>query len=281
MEYYDKIGIGSVQFGLDYGISNSSGITPLAEVASIIEYSKQIGIDTVDTASYYNLAEFVLGKTDLNSFKVISKFMPPSSEGKNIKEQFKESIEKLNISGLYGYLAHRPQDLIANPKQWQELIELKAEQKVRKIGFSLNSVEELNRLLDIKCIPDLVQVPFNYLDNRFENSMISLKENGCEIHTRSTFLQGLFFTDTTNLPPFFDEVKSVIKKMQIEFGSNLSNTLLKYVLDKSCIDKVIIGIENKEQLEKNLENLTDTPSIASLENIISQHILMPSNWPKK
>jgi aryl-alcohol dehydrogenase-like predicted oxidoreductase len=279
MDFYNKIGLGTAQFGMDYGISNYLGRTSSEEVSNILKYSKQIGIDTIDTASSYNTSENVLGENDLNGFKIISKFMPISG-GITIKQQFDSSITKLKVKNLYAYLAHRPQDLIDNIEQWNELIQLKNEGKVIKIGFSLNTVGELNKLMDLNIIPDLVQVPYNYFDNRFKDSLSNLKKIGCEIHVRSSFLQGLFFVNPNDLPPFFEDVKIPIKNLQNEFGTSLASVLLKYVLKQNFIDKVIIGVENRNQLVNNLTKMDETVSLSENKKNISEQILMPSMWPK-
>ena len=194
MNLNNKIGVGSVQFGIPYGVSNSHGQTTSAEVNKILNYANRSGIKIIDTASAYGNAEEVLGFNDLNNFKIISKFMP-KEENNSIRFQLKTSLEKLNVDSLYGYLAHRPLSLLDNRKQWEELLVLKQENKVRKIGFSLNEPKELDLLLNRGMMPDLIQVPYNYFDNRFKDILIDLKAKGCEIHTRSAFLQGLFFFD--------------------------------------------------------------------------------------
>ena len=48
-----KLALGTVQFGLDYGISNTDGITSFGEVRSILDYSFQQSVSMVDTAPLY------------------------------------------------------------------------------------------------------------------------------------------------------------------------------------------------------------------------------------
>jgi aryl-alcohol dehydrogenase-like predicted oxidoreductase len=184
----------------------------------------------LDSASAYGNAEEVLGKNELSHFKLVSKFLPPS-EGENVENQLKQSLENLRLDHLYGYLAHRPLEVLIHPEQWEELQDFKAEGIVKKIGFSLNEPEELEKLLEKGYVPDLVQVPYNYFDRRFETAIKELKEEGCEIHTRSAFLQGLFFMDPNELPDYFAEVKPLLRQLQeIEL---LNGALLKFVLEKT------------------------------------------------
>lgn len=279
MNLNSKIGLGSVQFGIPYGVSNEEGQTSSAEVTKILNYATKIGVSVIDTASAYGNAEEVLGRNDLKSFKIISKFMPQEG-GDSISVQLEKSLANLKIDSFYGYLAHRPLSLINNQNEWEELLMLKQENRIKKIGFSLNEPRELDLLLNKGMMPDLIQVPYNYFDNRFKDILIDLKGNGCEIHTRSTFLQGLFFTDVQKLPAFFNQVKKNINYLQIKFEDNLSSVLLKYVLSLEFIDVVIIGIENKKQLKNNLVNIENSQLLSPEGFNFSEDVIMPSNWPK-
>lgn len=278
MNLNSKIGIGSVQFGVHYGVSNDYGQTSSEEVTKILDYANKSGVKFIDTASAYGNSEEILGFNDLSNFKIISKFLPQENHG-SIRTQLTISLNKLKVDSLYGYLSHRPLSLIDNQKQWQELLELKQENKIKKIGFSLNEPKELDLLLNYGMIPDLIQIPYNYFDNRFKDILIDLKSKGCEIHSRSAFLQGLFFADIEKLPSFFDEVKKYLKELQINLSDNLSGALMKYVLSLEFIDVVIMGVENENQLRNNLSNINTAYHLSSQDFNFSNSILMPSNWP--
>jgi aryl-alcohol dehydrogenase-like predicted oxidoreductase len=276
MDRMRKIGLGSVQFGIPYGITNQNGQTSEAEVAAILKMASKNGIKYIDTASAYGTSEQVLGENNLEGFNIISKFMPDG----NIKDQFEKSLSNLKVDTLYGYLAHRPMSLLEDKNQWEALKRLKEEGKVAKIGFSLNTPSELEMLLENKMQPDLIQVPYNYFDNRFQDLMVELKNDGCEIHSRSAFLQGLFFADTTKLSSFFDEMKYEIRALQQQFKENLSGALLNYVLSLDFVDVVIIGVENETQLRMNLNAINDNAELALHNFNFSESLLMPSNWLK-
>ncbi|MBL0356343.1 MAG: aldo/keto reductase [Chitinophagaceae bacterium] len=196
-----KLGLGTVQFGMHYGIANTTGRTATEEVKLILSLALQNGMNILDTASGYGDAEKVLGETGVDGFKIISKFLPADTEVE-LEKQLATSLNNLKVKRLYGYLAHRPQDLLVNIWQWKYLQEQKVNGVIEKIGFSLNEPSELHQLLSEDFIPDLVQVPYNFLDRRFEKDLVELKRKGTEIHVRSAFLQGLFFTDTDSLSSF-------------------------------------------------------------------------------
>ncbi len=272
-----KIGLGTVQFGMHYGISNQQGQTPVSEVKKIIDHAKLNGIEVLDSASGYGSAEKVIGNNNLKSFKIVSKFMPPTL-GNEIRVQLEKSLINMHQTSLYGYLAHRPLNLVEHIENWTELQELKKEGKVKKIGFSLNEPDELEKLLQKGFIPDLIQAPYNYFDRRFEDHFIYLKEQGCEVHSRSTFLQGLFFINTNKTDSFFEEVKPIIIELQ-KNKDTLAGKLLTFVYTKPFIDKIIIGVENKSQLLHNLHSISNTSTLPELKQEISSKILTPSKWP--
>ncbi|MEP2236948.1 MAG: aldo/keto reductase [Maribacter sp.] len=274
-----KLGLGTVQFGIDYGISNRKGKTDSVEIGKILDYAEKNGITYIDTASVYGNAEKVLGSFDLGSFRVISKFMPPNQG--SVKDELKKSLNNLGLEMVYGYLAHRPEELLKNPEQWFDLKELKEQSKVEKIGYSLNSLEELDRLLQKNMEPDLIQVPYNLFDRRFERHIVELKKNGCEIHVRSAFLQGLFFIEPKNLPVYFESVKNVISDLQNEFGENLSGALLNFALEKEFVDVVVVGVENVNQLSQNFKNISFKQPVKTRIPVVAEKILVPSLWPKR
>lgn len=278
MGLQNKIGLGSVQFGIPYGISNQNGQTPFDEVAKILDFAFSSNIKIIDTASGYGTSESVIGDLNKNRFEIVSKFMPSNSEV-DIRKQLEKSLSLLKIESLYGYLAHRPLDLLDNIVVWNELKKLKSEMKIKKIGFSLNTPEEYYQLKLAGLEPDLVQVPFNYFDTRFKEVLIELKNAGCEVHTRSTFLQGLFFADTEKLPAFFNELKPSIKKLQNNYKEELEGVLLSYVLQQEFIDVVIMGVENEGQLKKNINFINYASQLESLKVTFSEQVVMPMNWP--
>lgn len=276
MDYSAKIGLGTVQFGMPYGISNIEGQTNQEEVSKILQFAKKTGITLLDTAAGYGNSEAALGHNNLTNFKVVSKFLPPHKEN-GIGEQLETSLKKLKKNSLYGYLAHRPMDVLANPEQWDELVLLKSNGFIKKIGFSFNDPLEVETILAKGMIPDLVQVPFNYIDERFNNKLIELKSLGCEVHSRSAFLQGLFFLPADSLPNFFDPIKELLVELQ-KLEEKLPSSLLRFCLEKDFIDTVIIGVNNVAQLQSNFENIESAQSLPKVKFTIPEYILSPTNW---
>ena len=272
-----KLGLGTVQFGLDYGISNKDGKTTEGELVKILKTAREADIDLLDTAFGYGVSEETLGNIGIDGFKVVTKFLP-GSDDYSVCRQVELSLKRLRLDHLYGLLAHRPLDVMNNPETWEYLVTLKADGLVEKIGFSFNSSEEIIRVFQSNFKPDLVQVPYNFLDHRFENYMISLHEIGCEIHTRSTFLQGLFFMKSEELSSFFDEIKPILRNLQTK-GRELPGLLLNHTLKMNFVDRVILGVNTNIQLRNNLLSLMSNGSLPYV-TIKNLDILIPSKWPK-
>lgn len=275
----NKLALGTVQFGLAYGISNSQGKPTINEISEVLNFAHEKKIDYLDTANAYGDAEKVIGNLDAKRFKIITKFLPESQNGL-FENQFEASLTKLRVDNVYGLLAHRPLDVVNNPEIWDKLQVQKENQKVKKIGFSFDSPEEYEAVSKKAFVPDLVQVPFNYFDDRFIEIIKELKSKGCEIHVRSAYLQGLFFSDTKQLTSFFDEVKGLILELQKVHGQKLAASLLNYVLDREYIDKVVIGVQSKIQLQNILDTNLEAQKLGNLNRIINHKILRPSLWPK-
>ena len=68
-----KLVLGSVQFGINYGISNQNGKTKFSEVKKILNFAKDSKIKIIDTAAAYGDSEEILGKTGVENFNFISK----------------------------------------------------------------------------------------------------------------------------------------------------------------------------------------------------------------
>lgn len=279
-----KIALGTVQFGLDYGIHNQRGKVSAQEVGSILTLAQQNGIDTLDTAAAYGDSEKVLGTQHLTTFKIVSKLFP---QEKNIRAAFNSSLNRLKISDLYAYLIHRFSDLIENPEIWEKFLKLKEEKKVAKIGVSLYHPQELKYLWNHGINPDLVQIPYNIFDRRFENIFPELKRKSVEIHTRSAFLQGLFFKKASELPSFFKDVVPLINQLH-QIGETHHMTIaqicLGFCLKQVEIDRVVIGVDSLSQLQQNLQ-VTETlskikPLLSQLNklSVENEQIINPANW---
>ena len=281
-----KFLLGTVQFGLDYGINNSSGRVPAEEVESILRLAEQSGIRMLDTSFGYGESESVLGKFnqyDFFNFKIISKY--PQNQ-KPVEEIFTQTLERLNCDRLYGYLIHHFISYRQNAKLWDSFIRLKERGKVEKIGFSLYSTEELDYLLDNNVQFDLIQIPYNIFDTKFGVYFEELKTRRVEIHTRSVYLQGLFFMNPESLNGKLVKLKPYLLALMDYCDAeqiSVEQLALGFVSDNPYIDGVLIGIDTATQLKRNLEiqetklKEGDFQFVRTIE-IKEKEMLNPVNW---
>ncbi|MFR9703171.1 aldo/keto reductase [Aeromonas sanarellii] len=197
-----RLALGTVQFGLDYGVSNRAGEVPDDELDAILTLARKLGVDTLDTAQAYGKAETRLGSHHTADFQLVGK-LAPGIQATEVATSVASSLQRLARPRLDGLLLHRSQD--ANPALFEQLAELQRQGLVGKLGVSVYAPEELALWLAQGYPLELVQLPANLLDQRFLRSgwLDRLQALGCEIHVRSLFLQGLLLMQPAMRPDYF------------------------------------------------------------------------------
>ena len=286
-----KLALGTVQFGLPYGVSNSNGQTPLKEVARIIDLARSSGVALLDTAVAYGESEFRLGQIGVDAFKVVTK-LPPLPENccevkKWVEKQVQASLERLCLNRLHGLLLHSPAQLLASNghQLFAALSDLKQRGLVEKIGISIYSPSELDALLPLYPV-DLVQAPFNPIDRRLINSgwLQKLHAVGIEIHVRSVFLQGLLLMPLDQIPAKFSQWSPLWRQWhdwlhQTEISPHAA--CLAFAKSMPEIDQIIVGVESHQQLIE-LHGAMNLPTPAAFPPIESNdlELINPSYWNK-
>ena len=111
-----RLGLGTVQFGQDYGIANRDGRTPEAQVAAILARAAENGVSVLDTAPAYGEAEAVLGRVGAaQRFRIVSKTpyfgSPAAFDVPRLRRSIDDSLERLGATGLDAILIHHPDDV--------------------------------------------------------------------------------------------------------------------------------------------------------------------------
>jgi len=194
MSHTPQLSLGTVQFGMPYGITNHAGQVPEAEVCRILALAAASGIDLFDTAQGYGTAETVLGRCWPKDAprRLISK-LPAGAPRQSWEEKLLNSLQRLQSSHLDGFLLHRASDLLSPDGEallsWLE--GLRHRGLVERIGVSIYDAYELEGLpLDRL---QIVQLPLSIYDQRLiRNGTVGrLQDLGIAVHVRSVFLQGL------------------------------------------------------------------------------------------
>jgi aryl-alcohol dehydrogenase-like predicted oxidoreductase len=286
MQLISKLIIGSAQFGLPYGINNTTNQkVPQVEVSKILLTAKENGINRLDTSYAYGDSEIILGELLENDFffKITSKLPRITKTPKLI---FQETLERLKKNRIYGYLVHHFEYFRENPDIWTYLKVLKDEKLVEKIGFSLYHPSELDYLFLQDIDFNIIQFPYNILDRAFEPYLEELKKRNIEVHVRSVFLQGLFFKPVHRLNDklmplsiYLQEISEFCKKENI----GIEELALNGIIHNDCIDGVLMGIDNVVQLQNNINGIwKELPKkvqefITHLE-VKEKEFLNPINW---
>ena len=291
---FDRLALGTVQFGMDYGIANITGRTPPDEVQRLLSCAKQRGIRTLDTASAYGESEAVLGEVGVEDWEVVSKLpgLPAEIDGLSIDDWFESSIcrtlQRLKIGTLHGLLVHQPTDLLGPYGQtlYDLLVDTKNRSTTRKIGVSVYNPDELEALLERYSI-DMVQLPLNVFDKRFVDSgwLSDLKRSGVEVHSRSVFLQGLLLMPVEERPAQFrkwGELWSRWDNWLQDSGIHPMTGCLNAVMMHEEIDRVVIGFENVKQFEELCQTpLMSDIGIPSFDDCADETLINPSRWNPK
>ena len=285
----NKLILGTAQFGMDYGINNATGKIQKSEVFGILKYAFQNGIDFLDTAPVYGDAHKIIGEFHKEHsqirYKVITK-IPASYPVDKLEELVDSFLLEMNIDCIDVLHFHSVNDYISCDKlKISEVFKsLKNSRKVNSFGVSIYENSDAD-LLNRELI-DVVQLPFNLLDNtNFRGKLIDeLKKKKYKIHTRSVFLQGLFFKNTEHIKS--SEIKEAIIKLQgicKLYRCDIAHLALQYCLLQKEIDHLLIGVDSIGHLKKNISIASDSLSKGFVEHINNIVIsdksqINPSKW---
>ena len=284
--------IGTAQFGMNYGIANSTGKPSESTIRAIIERATENEIFYYDTAISYGSSEEVLGKIfcelrihqQVKVFTKISKRTKTDSQA-SIDDSVKKSINRLKIDQLFGLLLHSESDYL----YLEELRKTKEAGLCKYIGLSTGHDPSFNSEILKNQNLELLQIPANLLDRR--NLVPNILDNAAEkqIIVRSIYLQGLFSIMPQVLSVFHRPLRSLLEQLnQIaqNFGMCIHELALRYILSY-LPDYIVLGAESLLQFQNNLAWFKRGPldrNILKKANAVSYdlnfQLITPHLWPK-
>ena len=283
----NQVVLGTVQFGLDYGVSNKEGKTHNNEVKKILARGYQLGIRELDTAPSYGDAESIVMKEMQDDYKVNTKLLPSRSDDN--KEALKTLEASVDMFGnnLNSIAIHRIEDL-HNRDLISEIESLRESEEYIKIGVSIYNLDDLD-IIKKTLKPDFIQLPFNIYDQRFKGNDLlqSFRFYGCEVHVRSVFLQGLLLMDTLDIPKGLQSLIPVQKKLiaqSVSENISIYKMCLSWVMKQNWVDKIVVGINDAMQLEilvktiNEIINEIDSVPDYSKFRVDDPLIVNPVNW---
>ena len=289
MSNHGRLALGSVQFGLPYGIANKTGQISQGEARSILEYAWQEGLNTLDTAIAYGDSEERLGNIGIEQWTVISKLPKVPEDCKDISgwiyNQVVESTKRLKLEKLSGLLLHHPNQLMESggDEIYTILTRLLEQNIVEKIGISIYDPIELDTVLS-RYEFGIVQAPFNIVDRRLYTSgwLEKLAKSGIEIHVRSIFLQGLLLLDKQKRRRMFSRWTPLWKDYDNWLNEKKISPLqacISFVNSFPEINRIVLGVDSLKQFQGIIKGHTavvyDYPNSISCEDL---DLIIPSKW---
>jgi len=297
-----ELRLGTVQFGLDYGILNQKK-KPFDYCVDCLDYATQNGILDLDTAAAYGNAEEIVGafieKHTIGRDKLtISSKMKPNVLDEYKPEEYEKIIENhitnqlttLHTDYLDAYLLHSAR-YAKRPEIIEALTVAKRKGYAKKIGVSVYEPDEAIACIDNPLI-EFTQFPYSIFDHRMKNAGVFEKavNSKIEIDTRSAFIQGLILMNEEQVPPFLSKAKPIVAKIDTiceKFNLNRVQLAMAYVKCEKRISHLVFGVDNKEQLVEDIK-LFHTTNLSEKQVIeigkefegITADIVMPSLWKK-
>ncbi len=280
--------LGTVQFGLNYGINNPNGKPSTRVVEEIFTTAYHSGIQQLDTAEAYGDAQELIGRfhqKQATRFDINTKFKGANKT--TLRTELAKAITALSVQQVNTWFYHSYTDYHTYPELLEELAAIRKEGLIRKIGVSVYSNEELENVINDPVI-DVIQLPFNLLDNFSQRGSLlaRAKQNQKTIQVRSVFLQGLFFKDPASLPASLLPLQPYLHQLHTlsaETGLSMESLCLQYVSAQENIDEIIIGVDTVEQLDRNMMALRSqldqrVRNTIDLIKVTETALLYPYNW---
>jgi len=292
-----KLVLGTAQLGMEYGIANRHGRPGQERVEKIVREAWSGGIRKFDTAQAYGESEKALGEAFralgyTDDVLVISKFDPGLDHlsHSEMTGALDASLERLGVPSLFGVMLHGDEPLsLWNQGLGDVLRAQKTSGKVKHIGVSVYTPEMASLALGKRGI-DMLQIPANILDRRFERAGIldlAMKKNAA-VYIRSVFLQGLFLIDKNRFPKKMQFARPVMEKVETvasQLGLEKHELALAYIRQKIPAGNVIFGADSPEQVKKNVRawdrngEMDVIPLVEEAFNGVDERILRPDRWP--
>ncbi len=296
-----RLCIGTVQFGIDYGVQGATKPS-LAAAVAMLDFATQNGVDAIDTADDYGNAEEVVGafvaqKTlPRDRYEVITKFgtkalagLSSAAVSAKLLESAEGSLRRLHTDYLDAYICHDP-NAAGDAGVLAAMQAVKAKGLVRKIGFSVYESEEA--IACSECAgTDFVQGPFSILDQRLKSSgaLAKCAAKGIDIHTRSAFVQGLMLMAVAAIPERLANTRPFVERLERrcrEAGLTRRELALAYVRSQPEISHLLFGVDNLTQLKEIVVDWQREIPPATIAGIadefteLDQSIFMPNKWAK-
>lgn len=299
-----EIAFGGVEIGIPYGIGIKEKADMLSEqnAITLLHTALDEGINFFDTARLYGESEKIMGnafRDRRNKVVLCSKCthirnsegrIPPYNELKKIIEQsLQESLKMLQTDYLDVFMLHQADlEILENEFVSQILTDLKTSGIIKSTGVSVYVPEETKKAIDAN-VWDVIQLPFNLMDQRQKSYFDLAAQKGIAIVVRSVLMKGLLSDRGKDLHPALNQVAAFIQNYHQLLGPNANDLpalATKFALSFDAVAAVLVGIDKLEYLYQSLKSANGNPldqaTVASANQLAypEPDFLNLANWSK-
>lgn len=277
-----QLALGTVQFGLDYGVAGA-GRPDAATIDAILATARRLGVDLLDTAEMYGDAETVLGRHGVSDFAVVGKLGEITGDGADIDARLRGSLSRIGVARFHGVLLHRPAVLDGpdGARIWAALEAAVDAGLTGRIGVSTYDPDETRALLRRWPI-DIVQLPLAPIDARWTDAILDdLKARGVELHVRSILLQGLLAMDPQARPAFFADFADVLAAWdawRADTGLSAAQACMALTRARPQVDRIVLGVDRAAHLADLAAPGGPVPPLPDAARSRDPRLLNPALW---
>jgi len=292
-----RIGLGTAQFGMDYGYTKRMS---QPQVDELLNGCRRSGVNFLDTAREYGDSEAKIGsylKRHPGGNWVVATKIKSIPKGicsdeaaleKHISTSIRTSARFLGRS-IQGLQLHNAEPyVVKNPRLWKIIEKLKNQGMFQEFGVSFYDPGlALWVLKQYATVISFIQVPFNVFDQRFSKIFKKAKQSKTMVFSRSTFLRGLITSGNLTSDPVSRGLAPYLQKLN-KLGQKTALTIseiaLLYAYNTKPIDTVLIGVKSVSEFEANLNTLKKIKKIRKFENtfrhlkVQEQKLVDPRLW---
>jgi aryl-alcohol dehydrogenase-like predicted oxidoreductase len=263
------LALGTVQLGKDYGVANRTGAPGPEQAREILEEAVRAGVECLDTAPNYGESQRIIGRF-LRRHRAREPWLITKVPTGQVREgdpypQAREILDQARAEADWrrppGFILQYGPDARSRPGLLPALVRLKEEGLAGEVGLSAYGPEDVETFLATPGL-GLLQAPFNLMDQRLAPYLPELSHRGSVVMARSVYLQGLFFLDPDRLPPFLAQARGrllALRELCAELGRGPAELALAAVRDTPGLTSLVVGVESREQLRRNLELMRAPP----------------------
>jgi len=290
------------------------GGTDEKESIRTIHSALDLGINLIDTAPIYGFgrSEELVGDAlqhrRRESIIVASKVGIDWTHGKiernstrqRILKEFEDSLRRLRTDYIDIYQVHWPDPLVPIEETAGTLRELYEQGKIRAIGVSNHSPEEMARFRSIAPL-HTIQPPYNLFEREIEREVLPYaRKRGITTLTYGALCRGLLSgamstdrqfakddmrktTDPKFQPPHFAEYINAANKLDAfareNFGKRVIHLAVRWLLDQPGVGITLWGARHPEQLAPVKEVIgwsLRKSDFAAIDAILSESIQNPA-----